>query len=63
MNKLDLIDMIISDKDKSKIYTSEDDGDLSQEEINNILKLNELLQSSKSELSKAIIQNILRKYV
>ena len=63
MNKVDLIDMIISDKDKSKIYTSEDDDDLSQEEINNILKLNELLQSSQLELSKPIIQNILRKYV
>ena len=63
MNKVDLIDMIISDKDKSKIYTSEDDDDLSQEEINNILKLNELLQSSQSELSKPITQNILRKYV
>lgn len=37
MPKVDLIDMIITDKDKSKIYTSEDD-DLSQEEINNILK-------------------------
>ena len=63
MNKVDLIDMIISDKDKSKICTSEDDDDLSQEEINNILKLNKLLQSSQSELSKPILQNILRKYV
>ena len=34
----DLIDMIISDKDKRRIYTSEDD-DLTQEEINNILKI------------------------
>ena len=38
MPKIDLIDTIITDKDKSKIYTSEDD-DLSQEETNNILKL------------------------
>ena len=37
MTKVDLIDMIISDKDKSKIYTSQDDN-LSQKEINNILK-------------------------
>ena len=34
----DLIDIIISDKDKRRIYTSEDD-DLTQEEINNILKI------------------------
>ena len=34
----DLIDMINSDKDKRRIYTSEDD-DLTQEEINNILKI------------------------
>ena len=38
MSKNDLIDMIISDKDKSKIYTSEDD-DLTQEEIDNLLKI------------------------
>ena len=38
MSKNDLIDMIISDKVKSKIYTSEDD-DLTQEEINNLLKI------------------------
>ena len=45
MNKVDLIDMIISEKDKSKLYTSEDDGKLSQEEVNSILKLNEIFQS------------------
>ena len=45
MNKADLIDMIISEKDKSKLYTSEDDGKLSQEEVNSILKLNEIFQS------------------
>ena len=32
------MDMIISDKDKNKIYTSED-ADLTQEEINNLLKI------------------------
>ena len=35
MNKIGLIDMIISNKDKSKIDTQEDE--LTQEEINNIL--------------------------
>ena len=38
MSKNDLMDMIISDKDKNKIYTSED-ADLTQEEINNLLKI------------------------
>ena len=32
-------------KDKSKLYTSEDDSKLSQEEVNSILKLNEIFQS------------------
>ena len=36
MNKADLIDMIISGKDKSTLYTSEDK--LTQEEVNSILK-------------------------
>ena len=35
MNKIDLIDMIISNKDESKIDTQEDE--LTQEEINSIL--------------------------
>ena len=35
MNKIDLIDMIISNKDESKIDTQEDE--LTQEEVNNIL--------------------------
>ena len=39
MNKADLIDMISSDKDKSKINVHADD--LLQEEINNILNSNE----------------------
>ena len=38
MSKNDLMDMIISDKDKNKTYTSEGD-DLTQEEINNLLKI------------------------
>ena len=38
MSKNDLMDMIISDKDKNKIYTFEGD-DLTQEEINNLLKI------------------------
>ena len=38
MSKNDLMDMIISDKDKNKIYTSEGD-DLTQEEINNLLTI------------------------
>ena len=38
MSKNDLMDMIISDKDKNKIYTSGGD-DLTQEEINNLLKI------------------------
>ena len=38
MSKNDYFDMIISDKDKNKIYTSED-ADLTQEEINNLLKI------------------------
>ena len=37
MNKADLIDMIISNKDKSMIDAHDDK--LSQEEINNILKM------------------------
>ena len=39
MNKADLIDMISSDKDKSKINVHADD--ILQEEINNILNSNE----------------------
>ena len=45
MSKNDLIDMIILDKHKSKIYTS-DDEDLTQEEINdipNLIKSEEML--------------------
>ena len=42
MTKIDLIDIIISEKDKSKIYTSQDDN-LSQKEINNILKSKSIL--------------------
>ena len=38
MSKSNLVDMIILDKDKSKIYTSDDD-DLTQEEANDILNL------------------------
>ena len=38
MSRNDLIDMIILDKDKSKIYTSDDD-DLTQEETNDLLNL------------------------
>ena len=41
MNKADLIDMIISNKDKSMIDAHDDK--LSQEEINNILKMKWLL--------------------
>ena len=41
MTKVDLIDMIISNKDKSKIDAYDDE--LSQEEINNILKRKRLL--------------------
>ena len=40
MNKVDLIDMIISNKDKSKIEVHDHD-DLLQEEINDILNSNE----------------------
>ena len=40
MNKVDLIDMIISNKDKSKIDVYDHD-DLLQEEINDILNSNE----------------------
>ena len=42
MTKVDLIDMIVSDKDKTKIYTSQDEN-LSQKEINSILKLKSIL--------------------
>ena len=38
MSKSNLVDMIILDKDKSKIYTSDDD-DLTQEESNDLLNL------------------------
>ena len=41
MNKADLIDMIISNKDKSMIDAHDDK--LSQEEISNILKMKWLL--------------------
>ena len=51
MSKNDLIDMIILDKHKSKICTS-DDEDLTQEEINdipNLIKSEEMLFNTNGE--------------
>ena len=46
----DLIDMIISDKDKRRICTSED-NDLTPEEINNILKI---IRNTKRSMEKIL---------
>ena len=51
ISKNDLIDMIISDKDESKIYTS-DDNDITQEEANTVLDLRkseEMLSNTNRE--------------
>ena len=51
ISKNDLIDMIISDKDESKIYTS-GDNDITQEEANTVLDLRkseEMLSNTNRE--------------
>ena len=50
ISKNDLIDMIISDKDKSKIYTS-DDNDITQEAntVLDLIKSEELLLNTNRE--------------
>ena len=49
MSKHDLIDMIITEKNKKIVYSQEDD-DLSEEEVNNLLKNNKYTPNTTPEI-------------
>ena len=49
MSKHDLIDMIITEKNKKIVYSQEDD-DLSEEEVNNLLKNNNYTPNTTPEI-------------
>ena len=49
MSKHDLIDMIITEKNKKIVYSQEDD-DLSEEEVNNLLKNNKCTRNTTPEI-------------
>ena len=49
MSKHDLIDMIITEKNKKNVYSQEDD-DLSEEEVNNLLKNNKYTPNTTPEI-------------
>ena len=54
MSKIDLIDMIITEKSKKIVYSQEDD-ELSKEEVNNLLKNNSF---TKKELKENTIRKL-----